>query len=167
VDRAADELYAKDIAVKATDLPVWVPFHSSLCVRLAALKVTDATADSMRPAEAGVRLAIDRGITLRKPARHIASCLTGELLSSPEELARALVAQMSRPVQWTQALHALRTRYNVADYVFMGPGKVLANLAKKEVQRGCWDAEGQAQRDWVVGSVTSEEDLRQLRSLVG
>jgi malonyl CoA-acyl carrier protein transacylase len=30
VDRAADELYARDIARKATDLPVWVPFHSSL-----------------------------------------------------------------------------------------------------------------------------------------
>jgi [acyl-carrier-protein] S-malonyltransferase len=119
----------------------------------------------MRPAEAGVRLAIDRGIKLNKPSQHIVSCLTGELLDSPEEIASALVAQMSRPVQWTQALHALRTRYHISEYLFMGPGKVLANLAKKEVERGCWDGPDQ-RTEWTVGSVTSEQDLRQLGSLL-
>ena len=120
----------------------------------------------MRPAEAGVRLAIDRGITLNKSFRHIVSCLDGQLLSSPDELVAALVGQMSKPVQWTQALHALRTRYHINEFVFMGPGKVLANLAKKEVQRGCWDDVDAIKKDWLVAGVTSEQDLRQLPSLL-
>lgn len=93
------------------------------------------------------------------------------LYTGPEEIKSALVSQISRPVRWTKALDTLRSQLGVRDFVYVG-GKALANLAKREIERGCWD-DGPAAQDakptgeWGIHCASTEVDLKAIRTKFG
>jgi [acyl-carrier-protein] S-malonyltransferase len=69
------------------------------------------------------------------------------------------------PVRWSSALDTLRAN-GVTEMLFIGPGRALGNLAKREVEKGYW-ADGNGNRDKLeVSAVATEEDLRRVSELL-
>jgi [acyl-carrier-protein] S-malonyltransferase len=83
---------------------------------------------SMRPAVEPFRKALD-DVDVREPRFTVFSCASAAPFEDVrEELAQALV----RPVRWRQTMLALQEA-GAASFVDVGPGKVLARLAKRVV----------------------------------
>jgi len=143
------------MAYHAADIPCWTAFHTR----------------SQIPAEAGMKVALAHpSIQVKAPSKPVVSCLDGEVLSTPEEIKSALVSQISRPVRWTTALDTLRSQLGAREFVFVG-GKALANLAKRETERGNWgevpeQKEGEKQ-DWGIYCASTEQDLQAVRARFG
>ena len=109
-DRA--EQVAVELGKRAIRLPVAGAFHSP----------------SMRPAVAPFRAALE-GVELRAPRFTVFSCASAKpFVDVRDELAQALI----RPVRWRETFTALHDA-GATRFIEVGPGKVLARLAKRIV----------------------------------
>ncbi|KAK4058035.1 [acyl-carrier-protein] S-malonyltransferase [Microbotryomycetes sp. JL221] len=113
--RASEYLRDNGIASRAADLPVSAPFHCSF----------------MKPAAEGMRAALQT-VNVRDPIVPVVSCLDGSLIKTADNLITQLVAQIRLPVRWSQSLLNLEQQAQVSRLIFLGPGKALANLARKD-----------------------------------
>jgi malonyl CoA-acyl carrier protein transacylase len=110
---AAGEHELRERGVRAKRLPVAGAFHSPL----------------MEPAVAPFRAVVE-AVEIREPRIPVLSCVT----AAPFTDVRAqLVASLTRPVRWTDVLHALRSR-GVTRCVETGPGQVLTGLVRKTLK---------------------------------
>jgi [acyl-carrier-protein] S-malonyltransferase len=110
---AVDEALALIKAPRSLRLPVSAPFHSRL----------------MKPAED--RLAADLDATaFADPRFPVVTNVDARPVRTGPEARDALKRQVSRPVQWTRSMAALRD-LGVEACVECGPGKVLAGLMKR------------------------------------
>jgi malonyl CoA-acyl carrier protein transacylase len=108
----AAEAKAAELGKRAIRLPVAGAFHSP----------------SMVPAVAPFRAALDE-VELGEPRFTVFSCASAQPFADVrEELAQALV----RPVRWRETFTALHET-GATRFVEVGPGKVLARLAKRIV----------------------------------
>ncbi|KAH8920337.1 FabD/lysophospholipase-like protein, partial [Atractiella rhizophila] len=137
---AAQELENRGIGARAADLPVSAPFHCSF----------------MEPAQEELKKVLVR-MEIKRPRKPIISGLHPAPLFEPSQLIEHLTNQISKPVQWTSALNYLR-KEGCERMVYIGPGKALSNMARKEIQRGIWEAnkEGEATE---IASLATEHDL--------
>ena len=109
-DRA--EAVADELGKRTIRLPVAGAFHSP----------------SMAPAVAPFRAALDE-VELSEPRFTVYSCASAQPFSDVrDELARALI----RPVRWRETFTALHEA-GTTRFIEVGPGKVLARLAKRIV----------------------------------
>lgn len=100
-------------AKRALVLPVGGAFHSPL----------------MQPASVELEAAIN-ATTFHQPICPVYQNVTANAVSSPTEIQKNLIAQLTAPVKWTQTVQQM-----VADgattFIEVGPGKVLQGLVKK------------------------------------
>ncbi|HJO03474.1 MAG TPA: ACP S-malonyltransferase [Acidobacteriota bacterium] len=116
VERATEVARARG-ARRAVMLEVSAPFHCSL----------------MLPAQQ--RLAADlQSIRLVPPRVPVVCNVSSTPLSSVEEVRDALIRQVTAAVRWTDNLRWLADA-GAAQYVEVGPGKVLAGLAKRTLEK--------------------------------
>jgi [acyl-carrier-protein] S-malonyltransferase len=109
-DRA--EQVAGELGKRTIRLPVAGAFHSP----------------SMAPAVAPFRAALDE-VELREPRFTVFSCASAQPFADVrDELARALI----RPVRWRETFAAMHEA-GAKTFIEVGPGKVLARLAKRIV----------------------------------
>ena len=113
IERA--EHLAAERKVRAVRLKVAGAFHSPL----------------MEPALAPLAEAIDRA-WFRSPSVPVATNVTGELVSDPEELRALLKRHVVSPVRWERCAQAL-ARAGADIFLEAGPGDVLTKLAKRAV----------------------------------
>lgn len=132
VDHASRMLQAKKIAARAVDLPVSAPFHCSL----------------MQPAADEMKVAL-KDVHFQMPAINVISNVTAKPITKVEDISDLLVRQVTGTVQWHTSIKYLRDHENVHDYISLGPGKVLANLLRKEYPLD------------FVKTVTTAEDIQQ------
>ncbi len=112
VDLACEALKAQG-AKRTLLLAVSAPFHSSLM---------NPAADALR-----VRLA---AVRISAPRIPVINNIDVAVQTEPEALRDALARQACGPVRWVEVMQALRTRG--LNHIFeCGPGKVLANLARR------------------------------------
>ena len=113
VERA--EAIAADRRIRAIRLKVAGAFHSPL----------------MEPAVGPLAEAIDAA-AFAAPRFPVASNVTGELTSDPEELRTLLKRHVVAPVRWERCAQALRAA-GASTFVEAGPGDVLTKLARRVV----------------------------------
>jgi len=107
------EAKADEFGRRAMRLPVAGAFHSP----------------SMAAAVAPFRAALDE-VELHEPRFTVTSCASAEPFADVrDELARALI----RPVRWRETFTALHAADPDGRFIEVGPGKVLAKLAKRIV----------------------------------
>lgn len=109
---AAAELARAQNAPRVVRLSVGGAFHSPLMA---------AARDRLEP--------LLRGVPMRTPRTILVSSITGTVVDDVEAYRRRLVEQIVQPVQWTQALTTARL-HGGGLFVEVGPGRVLAGLAK-------------------------------------
>ncbi|PHZ10973.1 FabD/lysophospholipase-like protein [Rhizopus microsporus ATCC 52813] len=114
VDQASRTLQQRRFAARAVDLPVSAPFHCSL----------------MQPAADVMREALSK-VEIKMPCVDVVSNVTARPYSSAEEIPKLLVEQITATVQWERSIGYCKGQ-DVDDFLCFGPGKVLANLLKKE-----------------------------------
>ncbi|RUS22672.1 hypothetical protein BC937DRAFT_87871 [Endogone sp. FLAS-F59071] len=114
VDHASRVLQSKKFAARAVDLPVSAPFHCSLMKE---------AADVMEEAF--------KSIQFREPVVEVISNVTAKPYDSVSEIPLLLVQQITATVEWQRSIKYCKDR-DVGDFLCFGPGKVLANLLKKE-----------------------------------
>ncbi|GJJ72069.1 [acyl-carrier-protein] S-malonyltransferase [Entomortierella parvispora] len=102
------------IAARAVDLPVSAPFHCAL-MHPAAEEMTEAL----------------KSIDFKPPSTSVVSNVTARPLLNEDVISSLLVQQVTETVQWHESISFLREQ-GVSDFLCLGPGKVLANLLKKE-----------------------------------
>ncbi|CAG8539097.1 3904_t:CDS:10 [Paraglomus brasilianum] len=114
VDDASRILQSKQIAARAVDLPVSAPFH---CVLMQP--AADLMADALRETKFG------------QPIVPIISNVTAKPITSTAEIPSLLVQQITATVQWQKSIKYCKER-DIDSFIAFGPGKVLANLLRKE-----------------------------------
>jgi len=112
----AVELAKKAGAKRAMLLEVGGAFHSPL----------------METARSGLEEFL-RGLTINRPSRPVAANVTAEAVTDPDEIRSLLVQQVTAPVKWAQTMAWLKEN-QVTRLIEIGPGKVLASLAKREMR---------------------------------
>lgn len=100
-------------ARRALVLPVGGAFHSPL----------------MEPARVELEAAIE-ATNFSNPACPIYQNVTASAVSSPEEIQKNLIAQLTAPVKWTQTMKQMIAD-GASEQIEVGPGKVLSGLMKK------------------------------------
>ncbi|MDD3609767.1 MAG: ACP S-malonyltransferase [Halothiobacillaceae bacterium] len=100
-------------AKRVVPLSVSVPSHSSL----------------MEPAARELAAVLEK-VELREPRLPVLHNVDAGTRQAPAAIREALVAQLHRPVRWTECVQALRGR-GVNTLLEMGPGKVLAGLTRR------------------------------------
>ncbi|MCL6460706.1 [acyl-carrier-protein] S-malonyltransferase [Flavobacterium micromati] len=112
VEKACEAMKAAG-AKRALLLPVGGAFHSPM----------------MEPARAELEAAIE-ATTFSTPICPVYQNVTANAVSSPEEIKKNLIIQLTAPVKWTQSVQQM-----IADgatlFTEIGPGKVLAGLIGK------------------------------------
>lgn len=73
------------------------------------------------------------GIAISAPTRPVVANVTAEPVSSASEIRELLVRQITAPVRWAQTMAYLKDR-EVMEIIEIGPGRVLSQLAKREMQ---------------------------------
>ncbi|MFO1363355.1 MAG: ACP S-malonyltransferase [Burkholderiales bacterium] len=116
VGRAVDAARARG-ARRAVPLPVSAPFHSSL----------------LAPAAARLREHL-RAVPVRPPRIPVVHNVDVQSYDDPERIKDALVRQADHPVRWVECVRAMAGR-GITLIAECGPGKVLAPLAKRIVDR--------------------------------
>ena len=114
----------------------------------------------MQLAAIGMAHAWNEGVKAKAPRAPLISNVDATLVEDAEKLKSHIVQSLHVPVVWTQALDVMR-EHGVSRYIFLGPGKALANLAKKECKTGKW-------KDWSevqVASVATRQDLEEVARL--
>lgn len=100
-------------AKRVIELSVSGPFHSGLMQ------------------EAGVQLEQTLAeVAIKAPAIPVIANVSTEVLTSPEQIRRSLVQQVSGSVRWEQSVRRM-IEQGVTQFVEVGPGKVLSGLIKK------------------------------------
>lgn len=123
-------------AKRALRLAVSAPFHSSL----------------MKPAAEALRERLAT-VPFKTPRVPVVNNVDVAVQTTPEAIRDALVRQAFGPVRWVEVMQALRTR-GLSHIVECGPGKVLANLARR------MDSE------LVVGAVHDPASLAETKGLL-
>ena len=123
-------------AKRALRLAVSAPFHSSL----------------MKPAAEALRERLAT-VPFKTPRVPVVNNVDVAVQTTPEAIRDALVRQAFGPVRWVEVMQALRTR-GLSHIVECGPGKVLANLARR------MDSE------LVVGAVHDPASLAEMKGLL-
>ncbi len=100
-------------AKRALMLPVGGAFHSPL----------------MEPAREELAAAIEATV-FNTPSCPVYQNVTASAVSSPEEIKKNLVVQLTAPVKWTQTMQQMIAD-GATEVVEVGPGKVLQGLFKK------------------------------------
>ena len=107
------ELAQEAGAKRALRLQVGAAFHSEL----------------MEPVQAKLDEAM-RGLSWSDPEVQMASNASGELISSGDEVNRALVAQIASPVRWVDCVRSL-VDAGCTRFLELGPGRVLTGLVRQ------------------------------------
>ena len=100
-------------AKRALVLPVGGAFHSPL----------------MEPARIELEAAIN-ATTFNAPICPVYQNVNAAAVTSPNEIKKNLIAQLTAPVKWTQTIEQMITD-GATNFVEVGPGKVLQGLVKK------------------------------------
>ena len=100
-------------ALRARGLPVGGAYHTGLM---------DSAEKELAPLIAGA--------PLRTPRLPLISSINGHLVTDVEVYRRLLLTQITQPVRWFDALLTLQ-RLGAADYVEVGPGRVLSGLVRE------------------------------------
>lgn len=112
INMACEVLKAQG-AKRALLLAVSAPFHSSL----------------MKPAAEALRQRLE-AVPFKTPRVPVVNNVDVAVQTTPEAIRDALVRQAFGPVRWVEVMQALRARG--LNHIFeCGPGKVLANLARR------------------------------------
>ena len=69
--------------------------------------------------------------TIRDPAFPVFANVDAQPVTTAAEAKQRLLAQLTRPVRWTEEVTAIAERYPNALYIEMGPGNVLSGLVRK------------------------------------
>ncbi len=112
VNIACEKLKAAG-AKRALVLPVGGAFHSPL----------------MEPARVELQTAITN-TTFKQPICPVYQNVTASAVTSPEDIKKNLIAQLTAPVRWTQSVQQM-VNDGATQFVEVGPGKVLQGLVKK------------------------------------
>ena len=112
LDRAAELARARG-AARVVRLPISIASHSPLMARAAA-----------QFAEIVARL------PLRQPRIPVVANITGQILTSADEIRRELADHILKPVQWTASVLEMVTRGS-AEFLEIGPGQVLSGLIRR------------------------------------
>lgn len=110
---AACEALKQAGAKRAIVLPVGGAFHSPL----------------MEPAREQLAAAIEN-TTFSKPVCPVYQNVTATAVTSPDEIKKNLMAQLTAPVKWTQSVQNM-IKDGATLFTEVGPGKVLQGLVKK------------------------------------
>lgn len=112
VERACEAAKAKG-AKRAMLLPVSAPFHCAL----------------MQPAADVMAEALAK-VTVNAPAVPVVANVLAKPLSDPQEIVRALVAQVTGTVRWRECVEYM-AQHGVTQFYEVGAGKVLTGLVKR------------------------------------
>ena len=112
LDRAA-ELARTRGAVRVVRLPISIASHSPLMARAAA-----------QFAEIVARL------PLRQPRIPVVANITGQILTSADDIRKEMADHILKPVQWTASVLEMVTRGS-AEFLEIGPGQVLSGLIRR------------------------------------
>src|SRR5256885_12552833 len=112
LDRAAELARARG-AAKVVRLPITIASHSPLMARAAA-----------QFAELVARL------PLRQPRIPVVANITGQILTTAEEVRKELADHILKPVQWTASVLEMVT-LGSAEFFEIGPGQVLSGLIRR------------------------------------
>src|SRR5256886_1141506 len=112
LDRAAELARARG-AVRVVRLPISIASHSPLMARAAA-----------QFAEIVARL------PLRQPRIPVVANITGQILTSADDIRKDMADHILKPVQWTASVLAMVTRGS-AEFLEIGPGLVLSSLFRR------------------------------------
>lgn len=126
-------------ARRAVPLAVSAPFHTSLMQPAAERLADDLERTSIRPARIPVF-----ANTSARPVR------------TPEEIRRALLAQVASPVLWEQSVEAMYDT-GVRLFVEVGPGATLSGMIKRTVQADTCNVQDVASREAALGVLTGQE----------
>ncbi|KAI8970959.1 acyl transferase/acyl hydrolase/lysophospholipase [Pilobolus umbonatus] len=114
VDQASHILQERRFAARAVDLPVSAPFHCPL-MKEAANVMEEAL----------------KKVKIEMPCVEVISNVTAKPYTSAEEIPKLLVEQVTATVEWEKSINYCKSQ-DIDDFLCFGPGKVLANLLKKE-----------------------------------
>ncbi|KAJ1927340.1 [acyl-carrier-protein] S-malonyltransferase [Tieghemiomyces parasiticus] len=117
VGAAVQELQARQVAARAIDLPVSAPFHCSL----------------MQPAAEVMASALTR-VRVGTPCVPLISNVRARPVTTPNDIVDLLVRQVTGTVLWAPSVEYCRGQ-GVENFIVFGPGKVLANLLRREHPR--------------------------------
>ena len=112
LERAAELARARG-ATRVVRLPISIASHSPLMARAAA-----------QFAELVARL------PLRQPRVPVVANITGQILTSADEVRRELADHILKPVQWTSSVIEM-VRRGSAEFLEIGPGQVLSGLIRR------------------------------------
>jgi [acyl-carrier-protein] S-malonyltransferase len=112
VDRLV-ELATEAGAKRALRLQVGAAFHSEL----------------MKPVQSALD-EVMQGLAWNDAEVPLAANASGELVSTGDDVRRALVAQIASPVRWVDCVQALRAA-GVTHFLELGPGRVLSGLVRQ------------------------------------
>jgi [acyl-carrier-protein] S-malonyltransferase len=112
LDRAAELARARG-AARVVRLPISIASHSPLMARAA-----------MQFGEIVARL------PLRQPRIPIVANITGQILTSADDIRKELADHILKPVQWTASVVEMVTRGS-AEFLEIGPGQVLSGLIRR------------------------------------
>ncbi|MFT4575194.1 MAG: [acyl-carrier-protein] S-malonyltransferase [Polaribacter sp.] len=112
IEKACEVLIEKG-ARRALILPVGGAFHSPL----------------MEPAREELAAAIE-ATTFSNPACPVYQNVPAKAVTSPDEIKKNLMAQLTAPVKWTQCVQSMIADGG-AEFIEVGPGKVLQGLMRK------------------------------------
>jgi [acyl-carrier-protein] S-malonyltransferase len=121
VNIAARELKRLRIALKAVDLPVSAPFHCSL----------------MKPARQPLEDALNN-VNFSVPSVPVVFNVWGKPIHEvtphadiTRVIPQLMIEQVDHPVRWFESVQFVK-KQGISNFLSIGPGKVLANLAKKD-----------------------------------
>jgi [acyl-carrier-protein] S-malonyltransferase len=112
LDRAAELARARG-AARVVRLPITIASHSPLMARAAA--------------QFGEIIA---RLPLRQPRVPIVANITGQILTSADDIRKELGDHILKPVQWTASVVEMVTRGS-AEFLEIGPGQVLSGLIRR------------------------------------
>jgi [acyl-carrier-protein] S-malonyltransferase len=112
LDRAADLARARG-ATRVVRLPISIASHSPLMARAAA-----------QFSEIVARL------PLRQPRIPVVANITGQILTSADDIRKELADHILKPVQWTSSVVEMLARGS-AEFLEIGPGQVLSGLIRR------------------------------------
>src|ERR1700736_2484708 len=112
LDRAAELARARG-AARVVRLPISIASHSPLMARAAA-----------QFGEIVARL------PLRQPRIPVVANITGQILTSADDIRKELADHILKPVQWTSSVVEMVTRGS-AEFLEIGPGQVLSGLSRR------------------------------------
>ncbi|MDK2903487.1 MAG: [acyl-carrier-protein] S-malonyltransferase [Clostridiales bacterium] len=109
----ASEMAKEKGAKRAIMLEVSAPFHCSL-LKSAGDRLTEVL----------------ESVNINKPAIPVIANVTAEEVSSPEDIRRLLIEQVSSPVCWEESVRAMM-EMGADTFIEVGPGKALSGFVKK------------------------------------